>query len=130
MIKNITIEEIERQFFRYHLSQAGLDDMEVSILNSYLYLIEDWQEKPTQSNGHLFSFDSEEESNEGDLFGFKTTLKELEEKRMIEIETVNSGIKVNIRPYILKFTPLQNSYKKNGINSLKTTPHLILIRVK
>ncbi|MEM6811439.1 MAG: hypothetical protein AAF549_03120 [Pseudomonadota bacterium] len=112
MIKNITVEEIERQFFKYHLSQVGLSEIEVSMLNSYLYLIEDWREKPTQSNRHLFSFDSEKEGNEGALFGLKTTFQELEEKGMIEIETLNDGLRVNISPYVLKIYAIAEQLQK------------------
>jgi len=102
MIKNITIEEIERQFFKYHLSQSGLDEMEVMTLNSFLDRIDDWQNKPSQSNHDHFSFDCEEENNASDLLLFGSTLHELKTKAMIELEEIDNGFKVNISPYILK----------------------------
>ena len=102
MIKNITVEEIERQFFKYHLSQAGLDEMETITLNSFLDKIEDWKNKPLKSNDDLFSFDHIEENNNNNLLLFSSTLDELKAKGMIELEDFDSGLRINISPYILK----------------------------
>jgi len=128
MIKNITIEEIERQFFEYHLKEYDLTHEELHILNQMFEYMDTAYEHDLFKKGEksysltlgcpvvLTRNNFTEITNIEDFNDLYVALMHIKAKGMIELEKTDNVFKIDLLYYVETinaiYQEMDNQWKK------------------
>lgn len=144
MIKNITVEEIESQFFEYHLKEHDLTHEELHILNQMFEYMDTSYEHNLLKKGEenypltlgcpviLTRSNFTEATNIEDFNDLYIALMHIKAKGMIELEKTDNVLKVDLWPYVETvnaiYQEMDNQWKKFIVESreyLKELEHKV-----